>query len=49
MAAGNCVTLVRPWCGLGQIVDDLKINLAEHRIRRKQVLGRLMYEYQVVA
>jgi hypothetical protein len=26
-----------------------KINLAEHRIRRKQALGRLTYEYQVAA
>jgi putative transposase len=26
-----------------------QINLAEHPIRRKQVLGGLMYEYQVAA
>jgi hypothetical protein len=27
----------------------LQINLAEHRIRRKQILGRLPHEYQIAA
>ena len=45
----------RPHRALGQLAPAQagtrppKINLAEHRIRRKQVLGGLTYEYQVAA
>jgi transposase InsO family protein len=45
----------RPHRALGQLAPPQagtrppKINLAEHRIRRKQVLGGLTYEYQIAA
>jgi transposase InsO family protein len=45
----------RPHRSLGQLAPAQartrppRINLAEHRIRRKQVLGGLMHEYQVAA
>jgi transposase InsO family protein len=45
----------RPHRSLGQLAPDQahtrppKINLAEHRIRRKQVLGGLTHEYQIAA
>jgi putative transposase len=45
----------RPHRALGQLAPaqahtrPLQINLAEHRIRRKQVLGGLTHEYQVAA
>ncbi len=45
----------RPHRSLGQVAPAQtdtrppQINLAEHRIRRKQVLGRLTYEYQIAA
>jgi transposase InsO family protein len=45
----------RPHRALGQLAPaqaharPLEINLAEHRILRKQVLGRLTHEYQIAA
>jgi transposase InsO family protein len=45
----------RPHRGLGQLTPaqadtrPLQINLAEHRIRRKQVLGGLTHEYQIAS
>ena len=45
----------RPHRSLGQLapaqahIRPLQINLAEHRIRRKQVLGGLTSEYQIAA
>jgi transposase InsO family protein len=45
----------RPHCALGQLAPvqaDTRpppINLAEYRVRRKQVLGGLISEYQAVA
>jgi len=45
----------RPHRALGQVspaqahTRPLQINLAEHRIRRKQVLGGLTHEYQIAA
>ncbi len=45
----------RPHRALGQLAPDQahsrppQINLAEHRIRRKQVLGGLTHEYQIAA
>jgi transposase InsO family protein len=46
----------RPHRALGQLAPDQAgtqppepINLAEHRIRRKQVLGGLTHEYQIAA
>ncbi len=45
----------RPHRALGQLAPAQagtgppQIDLAEHRIRRKQVLGGLTYEYQMVA
>ena len=45
----------RPHRALGQLAPaqahtrPLQINLAEHRIRRKQVLGGLTHEYQIAA
>jgi len=46
----------RPHRALGQLAPaqaDTRppkpINLAEHRIRREQVLGRLTHEYQIAA
>ena len=45
----------RPHGGLGQLAPAQahtrppQINLAEHRIRRKQVLGGLIHEYHVAA
>ena len=45
----------RPHRALGQLAPaqagtrPLEINLAEHRIRRKQVLSGLIYEYQIAA
>jgi transposase InsO family protein len=45
----------RPHGALGQIAPaqvgtrPQEINLAEHRIRRKQVLGGLTHEYQIAA
>lgn len=45
----------RPHRALGQLAPDQigtcppEINLAEHRIRRKQILGGLTHEYQIVA
>ena len=45
----------RPHRALGQLAPAQtdarppEINLAEHRIRRKQVLGGLTHEYQVAA
>jgi transposase InsO family protein len=45
----------RPHCALGQFAPAQahtrlpQINLAEHRIRRKQVLGGLTHEYQIAA
>jgi putative transposase len=45
----------RPHRALGQLAPDQgparppQINLAEHRIRRKQVLGGLTSEYQIAA
>ena len=45
----------RPHRALGQLAQAQaptrppEINLAEHRIRRKQVLGGLMHEYQIAA
>jgi putative transposase len=45
----------RPHRALGQLApaqahtQPPQINLAEHRIRRKQVLGGLTHEYQVAA
>ena len=45
----------RPYRALGQLAPDQagtrppQINLAEHRIRRKQVLSGLTSEYQIVA
>jgi hypothetical protein len=45
----------RPHRALGQFAPDQagarppQINLAEHRIRRKQVLGGLTHEYQIAA
>lgn len=45
----------RPHRALGQLppaqahTRPLEINLAKHRIRRKQVLGRLTHEYQIAA
>ena len=45
----------RPHCALGELAPAQahtrppQINLAEHRIRRKQVLGGLTHEYQVAA
>jgi len=46
---------VRPHHALGQLAPAQaharppQINLAEHRIRRKQVLGGLTHEYQIAA
>ena len=46
---------VRPHRALGQLAPAQahtrppEINLAEHRIRRKQVLGGLTHEYQIAA
>jgi putative transposase len=45
----------RPHRALGQLAPTraharpLQINLAEHRIRRRQVLGGLTHEYQIAA
>jgi putative transposase len=45
----------RPYRALGQLAPAQahtrppEINLAEHRIRRKQVLGGLTHEYQIAA
>jgi putative transposase len=45
----------RPHRALGQLAPAQadtrppEINLAEHRIRRKQVLGGLIHEYQITA
>ncbi len=45
----------RPHRALGQLLPAQdhnhppKINLAEHRVRRKQVLGGLTHEYHVAA
>ncbi len=45
----------RPGRALGQLapaqagIRPQEINLAEYRIRRKQVLGGLTYEYQIAA
>jgi putative transposase len=46
----------RPHRALGQLAPaqaharpPAEINLAEHRIRRKQVLGGLTHEYQIAA
>jgi transposase InsO family protein len=45
----------RPHRALGQLAPAQahtrppQINLAEHRIRRKQVLGGLTHEYQIAA
>ena len=45
----------RPHRALGQLAPAQggtrppEVNLAEHRIRRKQVLGGLTYEYQIAA
>jgi putative transposase len=45
----------RPYRALGQLAPaqaptrPLQINLAEHRIRRKQILGGLAHEYQIAA
>ena len=45
----------RPHRALGQLAPaqastrPLQINLAEHRIRRKQILGGLTHEYQIAA
>jgi putative transposase len=46
----------RPHRALGQLAPDQAgtqppepINFAQHRIRRKQVLGGLMHEYQIAA
>ena len=45
----------RPHRALGQLAPAQahtrppKINLAEHRIRRKQVLGGVTHEYQIAA
>ena len=45
----------RPHGGLGQLApaqahtQPPQINLAEHRIRRKQVLGGLTSEYRIAA
>jgi putative transposase len=46
----------RPYRALGQLAPaqahtrpPAEINLAEHRIRRKQVLGGLTHEYQIAA
>ena len=45
----------RPHRSLGQLAParapawPRKINLTEHRIRRKQVLGGLTHEYQIAA
>jgi putative transposase len=45
----------RPHRSLGQLAPAQaptrppEINLAEHRIRRKQVLGGLIHEYQIAA
>ncbi len=45
----------RPHRSLGQLAPAQaatpppQINLAEHRIRRKQVLGGLTHEYQIAA
>jgi len=45
----------RPHRSLGQLAPTQahtrpsEINLAEHRIRRKQVLGGLTHEYQIAA
>jgi putative transposase len=45
----------RPHRALGQLAPTQagtrppEVNLAEHRIRRKQVLGGLTYEYQIAA
>jgi putative transposase len=48
--------IARPHRALGQLAPaqadtgpPQPINLAEHRIRRKQVLGGLTHEYQVAA
>jgi putative transposase len=46
---------VRPHCALGQFAPDQahtqppQVNLAEHRIRRKQVLSGLTSEYEIAA
>jgi len=39
------------WPGLGRPADTRppEINLAEHRIRRKQILRGLTHEYQIAA
>jgi hypothetical protein len=45
----------RPHRALGQLTPaqaptrPLQMNLAEHRIRRKQILGGLTHEYQIAA
>jgi transposase InsO family protein len=45
----------RPHRALGQLapaqagIRPLEINLAEHRIRGRQVLGGLTHEYQIAA
>ena len=45
----------RPHRALGQLAPaeggtrPPEVNLAKHRIRRKQVLGGLTYEYQIAA
>jgi len=45
----------RPHRALGQLAPTQtgtrppEINLAEHRIRRKQILGGLTHEYQIAA
>ena len=47
--------IARPHRALGQLAPAQadtrppEINLAEHRIRRRQVLGGLTHEYQIAA
>ena len=47
----DAVPLVRAACAPARVAHARppKINLAEHRIRRKQVLGGLTHEYQIAA
>jgi hypothetical protein len=52
--AGVCVVLQDDQVGHAQVAGSgshpaTEINLAEHRIRRKQVLGGLIHEYQIAA
>ncbi len=47
----DAVPLVRAACAPARVAHARppQINLAEHRIRRKQVLGGLTHEYQIAA